>query len=264
MTVSVIRAAVEVSGTDSEPFLNRILSNSLSRDQDCYALLLSPEGRLVAGGYWQYVDNQGWLCYCHPNLAESLSSGLHKYIFFRDQVRVAERGLVTLKLDDHPKGCFFDLGRPMQIIGTCPGSPSGTIDPNPEERIRSGFPLLGVDFIAGDIPLVWDYGFTLAHKGCYPGQEVIERMWSRGRRGRGRALICAADTEVLLAEAQRCNWELRPSAISANGSCVALALVPEIQSENPAHSESCTISVPFIAVPASLSMPFSAWLVSSS
>lgn len=63
------------------------------------------------------------------------------------------------------------------------GDPVGSLDTNDDERIAAGWPKMGVEIIPGEtIPAetgLADVAVSFT-KGCYPGQELVERMDSRG------------------------------------------------------------------------------------
>jgi folate-binding protein YgfZ len=62
-------------------------------------------------------------------------------------------------------------------------SASGAVEPDNDRRIAAGWPKMGAEIIAGEtIPAetgLADVAVSYT-KGCYPGQELVERMDSRG------------------------------------------------------------------------------------
>jgi folate-binding protein YgfZ len=66
---------------------------------------------------------------------------------------------------------------------TAVGDASGSMAPNEDERIAAGWPKMGAEIVPGEtIPAetgLADIAVSFT-KGCYPGQELVERMDSRG------------------------------------------------------------------------------------
>jgi len=222
--VKLFRHRLRVAGTGVTPFLNRLLSLDFSSGISGYGLLLDPAGRLVGGAYWQ-PEPEGWLALGTESMITALAEALPRYIFFRDAVaiQVLSPALVSAQAD--PYGTYHDLGQPARIL-TVEAATDGPVDPFGWQRRSAGFPVLGLEFLTGDLPLEWDYGFALARKGCYPGQEVVERMTTKQRRAKGR--ILARQHTVGLTWPSSQVADLR-APILHEGRYLALGLTPDRQ-----------------------------------
>jgi aminomethyltransferase len=75
--------------------------------------------------------------------------------------------------------------------------PSDTASGFTARRIAAGTPWFGTELRTDTIPVeaaVWDW--LSNRKGCYVGQEVVERMWSRNRTARRLCTFALADSAL--------------------------------------------------------------------
>lgn len=185
------RTVVRVDGADRTTFLNRMLTQQLDPESaaGAYGYLLEANGQLVSGGYWLHRSD-AWWALTSADLAAALAEGLQKYVFFRDAVAITVLPEQQVRLKPDPQGTYLDTGSRTTIVDwTDLTDATVPDDPEPDFRRRAGVPILGIEVQPGDLVLEWDLGLGLAQKGCYVGQEVIERMWSRARRARGRVVV---------------------------------------------------------------------------
>lgn len=196
---------LSIAGDHAEGFLQRMLSNAvagLAADRAAPAFLLEPKGRIVAGAAF-LRDGEGFLAVCPAGWATALRDGLLHYRI-ADRVSIepdprtavwqptaglgaaaetpwgvgSDNGVLTLRwpwtgLEEHVR-----IGDPAAFT---PSEATGI----EAERIAAGSPAFGREITASTIPVEAALvDWLSATKGCYVGQEVVERMWSRGRVAR--------------------------------------------------------------------------------
>lgn len=198
---------LSVEGPKAADFLDRMLTNvvgDLDDNEARPALLLEATGRLVSGGiFLRAGDGFHALC-AEGGWRDALRDGLARYRV-ADPVefepldltghlwlqpppeRLPERLFGVIREDD-----AYGLRLPWTGLaetlwvgpekGKAPEAPDEIVE---AERIAAGTPAFGRELDDGRIPLETGHHewFNFA-KGCYVGQEVIERMYSRGRAAR--------------------------------------------------------------------------------
>lgn len=196
---------LSIGGDHAERFLQRMLSNAvagLAADRAAPAFLLEPTGRIVAGAAF-LRDGEGFLAVCPAGWASALRDGLLHYriadrVSIEPDPRTAvwqpnaglgaaaeipwgvggDDGVVTLRwpwtgLDEHVR-----IGDPAAVAPTDTRGIEA-------ERIAAGSPAFGREITSSTIPVEAALvDWLSATKGCYVGQEVVERMWSRDRVAR--------------------------------------------------------------------------------
>lgn len=197
---------LRITGDHAVSFLGRMLSNALptpDEDRAAPAFLLAPTGRIVGGAAFAH-EGDHLLAVCPGGWATALTEGLLHY-------RVADR--VDIQSDARP--VTYVANPPPTLLPAAPwgllrhqaglalrwpwtgldellwigdGAPhSASPEPVPieVERIAAGTPAFGHELDSDTIPIEAALTDWLsADKGCYVGQEVIERMWSRERTAR--------------------------------------------------------------------------------
>ena len=195
----VARDVIIVQGDDAQTFLHSQLANdiaSLAVGASIHSLLLEPTGHVSA--LVRVVRHEDTV------FTLDLDAGFADEVIVRLQ-RFVLRAKVTLRRSDWLVRAFRGTDA-MREVGVGPGraipywGSEDEIDvvgdvsllptlgevTEPERidysRADARWPKLGVDVLVGDIPgttgiLSVAVSFT---KGCYPGQELVERMDSRG------------------------------------------------------------------------------------
>ena len=149
------RDRITVQGPDAERYLHSQLAQdiaSMTVGERRWSLLLEPTGRVVALLGVERVDAERFVLDGDPGTADAVEARLRRFL-----LRVA----VTMEVD--------------AATAAVPGDVEA-------ERIRIGWPRVGADIAVGEtIPA--ETGVVSASvsftKGCYPGQELVERMDSR-------------------------------------------------------------------------------------
>jgi tRNA-modifying protein YgfZ len=184
------RSYVAVRGQDAEDFLQRMVSNDVSRDA-CEALLLTAKGRVIAPlVVWRRGDDD-FLLLTEPELGD---------VVLRHLTRMRLRAHVDIEQEEHTSHVVLGGtgGLPTEDYGIAavevldePLEP--TIDAKELERLRvlAGTPRWGHEIDDRILPAEagLDERAISFSKGCYPGQEPIARLHYRGRANRGLRVL---------------------------------------------------------------------------
>jgi folate-binding protein YgfZ len=197
------RDVIDVSGPDALSFLHSQMANDINDiavGETVHSLLLEPTGHLVAlvrivrhrddaltidveRGYGEVVVKRLSKFILRAKVVMSVGTKVVR-AFRGNNAREILRGATS-------SSCalaqpWWDDANAIDVIGDIADIPAigllsdmKTVD---AIRVDAGWPRLGVDIEAGDIPAATGVvaaavSFT---KGCYPGQELVERMDSRG------------------------------------------------------------------------------------
>jgi folate-binding protein YgfZ len=199
----VPRDVVVVEGPDATSFLQSLVSQDLDPvavGENVHALLLQPQGKLVADFQAIRAEADSWWLVTERGYGAVLADGLNRFkIRVKANVRDASPefgAFVTNAPIDDAAGCAR-VDRPIgvEVVGPAPAVTAARarvdapeIDAKAYERLRiaGGVPRLGVDVDDKTIPqeagLEADaVSFT---KGCFLGQELVCRIDTRGHVNR--------------------------------------------------------------------------------
>lgn len=233
----------QFTGRDRVKYLHAITSGSikdLAQDNGILALLLSPQGRILAE-LEMYVLAECILLRSHVSLRDQTIGTLRKYIL-GSQVKLEDvtdstasfaiegpkagdviNALCGIAITDVPPMGILEIsveGIPCrlirrshfnragaEIVATCDslpqvwraaetaarksgGAPIGMIALN-SLRLEAGVPWFPVDFNDAVIPheAAVENSHISYNKGCYTGQEIVERVRAQGRVNRKRVLL---------------------------------------------------------------------------
>ncbi len=186
------RGVISLSGTDTVPFLQGLVSNDVTRataDQAIYAAQLTPQGRFLHDMFVLAKDDELWLD-CAAAHADALIAKLNKYKL-RSTVTLHDRrnshgvalgdtaGFLNYADPRHP-------ALPARSIlprVTLPAADEEYLAGYERQRLKIGVPDGEHDLIVGETLLLeanFDYlnGVDF-HKGCYLGQEMTARTHFR-------------------------------------------------------------------------------------
>jgi tRNA-modifying protein YgfZ len=193
------RDVVAVRGTDAGAFLHSQLAQDIAAleiGSSVHSLLLEPTGHLVAIVRVIRHEETVFTLDVERGCGQSLIDRLKRFILRSDvaleitdwSVRAFRgEGVATHSFDGHlAVTAYWKPSQGVDVVG-----PSATLpeigDKTETEhidmlRVDAQWPQLGTDVLVGDIPsttgvVTATVSFT---KGCYPGQELVERMDSRG------------------------------------------------------------------------------------
>jgi tRNA-modifying protein YgfZ len=199
--VQVPRDIVMVEGADALTYLHSQLSQDLrplAVGQSTVSLVLEPNGKVHSLVRVLRSGDHAFVLDVDHGYGEALVSRLNR---FRIRVQaeittipwrcVAVRGPDALAAVGSAAGAvvvpaWWGDGSAVDLLGPAPvppaGAAAGTLDDLEAARVRAGWPAMGHEITEASIPAELGVnGVAVSFtKGCYPGQELVERMDSRG------------------------------------------------------------------------------------
>lgn len=198
--VQTSRDAVLAAGADATRYLQSQLSQDLTPLADgdsAWSFVLTPTGKVESLLRVHRVAADRYRLDTDAGHGAALLARLRRFLIRVDVVLEAEQcSVVSCRgagLPDAPAGSLvgwgggFDLpvGHPAldEPSGSVAAVSAGTLDDLERARVESGWPAMGTEILPGEtVPA--ETGIVHAAvsftKGCYPGQELVERMDSRG------------------------------------------------------------------------------------
>jgi folate-binding protein YgfZ len=204
------RGRIVARGRDRARLLHAIASNEVKKmvpGDSCYAFLLNPQGRIQADLHLLCLPDH-FLIDTDPGLREKVHQHIRRYII-ADQVELEDvsaplasigvEGPAAAELKpppgDYTVAPFTITGQPGYRI-YCPaeirsaliaqleslGVKAATEDDARLVRIENGKPLYGEDIRETSLPQETQQMQAISFtKGCYLGQEIVERIRAQGR-----------------------------------------------------------------------------------
>jgi tRNA-modifying protein YgfZ len=211
--VDVERDIVAVVGADARTYLHGQVSQdiqSLAVGESRWTLLLTPNGRVDVLARVLYVSDERFELDTEAGYGDVLAARLNR---FRIRVKAElEQSTVDLfvpigdigeRSEQESAGSahqsrvgWWDRGEWRSVLPSG-ASPNASIDDYERARVAVGWPAMGTEIVPGEripaeiavVPVT--VNFT---KGCYPGQELVERMDSRGAQApRELRILTVAD-----------------------------------------------------------------------
>jgi len=202
--VVVPRDAVQVSGPDALTYLQGQISQELrplAIGGSRWTLLLQPNGRVdVLARVWRTAE-ESYVLDTDDGFGGELVARINRFkIRVKADVEglawrcLAVRGTNGQAIPDGAVVGWWD--RDFDLLGPDPQPPDGMVAGSAADleaaRIEAGWPAMGVEIVPGEqipgetgvVPVAVDF-----KKGCYPGQELVERMDSRGAEAPRRLRI---------------------------------------------------------------------------
>ena len=199
---------VEILGPDSADFLNRMSTvniKTVTPSKMAHGALLTGRGHVLALGFLQMRDAQAYEWILSPGQNQKAAEHLEKFHFqerltvsdvsrssglfgiwnpawnAREPLGVFSFGGGTCWRDDSRTSLYW-LNTPTKAV------PSELKNFGPLEkslweylRIEKAVPQVGVEISENEIILETNFDRSVArNKGCYPGQEVVERIFTYG------------------------------------------------------------------------------------
>jgi tRNA-modifying protein YgfZ len=202
------RGRITVRGRDRVRLLHNITSNEVKKmmpGAGCYAFLLNPQGRIQADLCLLCLADH-FLIDTEPDLREKVQQLIRRYII-ADQVELEDVTSQTAAIGvegpladsvQPPDGCtkasFSLTGQPGYRIYCAAGEMAGIVGqleaagarPATDEdarvvRIENGKPRYGEDIRETSLPQETQQMHAVSFtKGCYLGQEIVERIRTQG------------------------------------------------------------------------------------
>ncbi len=186
------RDVVQVAGADALTFLHSQLSQDirpLSIGESTWSFLLQPTGKVeVLLRVWR-TDDSVYVLDTDAGFGEPMVARLNRFkIRVKAEICDLPWTCIAIRGDDAANATgHASWGNGVDILGESPSAPP-TAEPGSTEqflraRIDAVWPAMGIEIVPGEtIPgetgvVAVAVNFT---KGCYPGQELVERMDSRG------------------------------------------------------------------------------------
>lgn len=207
------RSVLRLSGTARDSFLQNILSNDISLASDdhlIYALLLSPQGKVMYDFFVRKQEDAYWLDIPSRYQNEILKK-LHLYklnsdveLTLLDNMRVAvhqERNIEDAYAD--PRNEFLHHRSFIQSSSDAFEHDTTALLDYHIKRMKLKIPECGLDFLPEEyfaLNLQMDLCNALSYtKGCYIGQEVTAKMEYRGSKKKALFLLkfsCNVDSFI--------------------------------------------------------------------
>jgi tRNA-modifying protein YgfZ len=191
----VARDVVEVVGADAATYLHSQVSNDLRPlqvGQSCWAFLLQPTGKVdVLLRVWRTADDR-FVLDTDAGFGEVMVARVNRFkIRVKADVSPLSWRCIAVRTTDGSPVVGVDgvtaWGGGVDLLGADVEPPAGIPEGSAAQllaaRIDAGWPAMGTEIEPGEtIPA--ETGVTSSAvsftKGCYPGQELVERMDSRG------------------------------------------------------------------------------------
>jgi hypothetical protein len=205
--VTAPRDVISVAGPDALDYLHSQVSQevrTLAAGDSRWTLLLQPNGRVdVLARLWR-TDEEAFVLDTDPGFGAELTARLGRFkIRVKAEIEPLDWtciAVVGTALDHDVVGWW---GRDGDLLGEDVIPPAdirgGTLAELDAARIAAGWPAMGREIVPGELIPAETGVVRVAvdfKKGCYPGQELVERMDSRGADAPRRLRILAVGDDV--------------------------------------------------------------------
>ena len=221
----VPRDVVEVRGPDAATYLQSQLSQDLRPlqvGQSAWTFLLQPTGKVdVLARVWR-TDEETFVLDTDAGFGDKMVARINRFkIRVKAEIEVLPWTCIAIRGEGAAEvEGLASWGGGVDVLGPSPQPPADAEPAQHEQllaaRIDAVWPQMGAEIVPGDtIPAetgVTDVAVSFT-KGCYPGQELVERMDSRGataprllqrvRVSQGVGTVTSAHGEFALAYVKR-------------------------------------------------------------
>jgi folate-binding protein YgfZ len=205
----VPRDVVQIDGPDAASYLQSQLSQDLRPmqvGQSAWSFLLQPTGKVdVLARVWRTADDT-FVLDTDAGFGEAMVARINRFkIRVKADVSPLSWRCIAVRGVPAPSGALVAWGEGYDLLGEAPeppaGVPLGTADDLLAARVEAAWPAMGAEIVPGEtIPAetgITDRAVSFT-KGCYPGQELVERMDSRAVTApRLLRRIAASEAEAL-------------------------------------------------------------------
>lgn len=192
--VPLERDVVTVTGSDAKTYLHSQVSQdvtSLEIGDSRYAFLLQPTGKIDALVRITCATHDRYVLDTEPGFGEAVVARLNRFkIRVRADIELSGQTWRAIRVSEPVRiegalrawsgdGRAWDVFAPQ--VGLGESIVAGTNDDFDAFRLECEWPLMGLDITADMVPAETGIvGHAVSFtKGCYPGQELVERMDSR-------------------------------------------------------------------------------------
>lgn len=190
----VERDVIAVEGPDAITYLHGQASQSLTDlavGDSRWTLFLEPTGKIVSLARAWRVGDETMVLDTDAGFGDVLTERVNRFrirvkaeIEARPWTALIVRGVGDADLAGDVVGWW---GEGRDLLGAGPTPPDEVEEGAAEDvdwaRVRAGWPAMGAEIVPG-VTIPGETGLTAVavdfRKGCYPGQELVERMDSRG------------------------------------------------------------------------------------
>ncbi len=180
------RKIIIVSGSDSESFLQQILTNNIKliKDDLQYNLILTPQGKLLHDLFVKKVSEDNFMLDCHSDGVENILDLFQKYRLGSKVDFTVDDKITVQWSPNHLENAYQDPRHEQLGFRIYSERTVDTIQALDELHYHLSLPQLYIDFESGKY-FPFDVGFNNFNaisydKGCYIGQEVMTRTHFRG------------------------------------------------------------------------------------
>jgi tRNA-modifying protein YgfZ len=218
------RDVVQVVGPDAATYLQSQLSQDLRPlqvGQSTWSFVLQPTGKVeVLLRVWRTAD-ETFVLDTDAGFGEAMVARLNRFkIRVRADIESLDWRCIAVRGTDGDGVVAWGTG--FDLLAAQPVAPDGVPAGDPEQllaaRIDAVWPAMGAEIVPGEtIPAetgITDVAVSFT-KGCYPGQELVERMDSR-----------AAAAPRLLQRLSTADAEVRGARVTSAHGDTVLAFVP--------------------------------------
>jgi hypothetical protein len=192
--VPIERDVITVTGPDAKTYLHSQVSqdvNSLEIGDSRYAFLLQPTGKIDVVLRITCATHDRYVLDMEHGFGEAALARLNRFkirvradMELSGQVWRAIRTTEPVRIEGALRAWSGD-GRAWDVfapkVGLGESIPPGTLEDYDAFRLECGWPLMGQDISTDMVPAetgIVEHAVSFT-KGCYPGQELVERMDSR-------------------------------------------------------------------------------------
>ncbi|MBK9294265.1 MAG: hypothetical protein IPM57_07450 [Oligoflexia bacterium] len=176
-------ASLNISGIDASDFLHRLTTQdfkNFATGQAKYAAFLEPNSKIKHLFLAEKTSDKSFLLWALPESIEKLKIDLEKFHFNED--------------------LNFEINNQIKVIHK---------ELSEQQRVDSGLFSLGIDVTEKNLLLEIPFeDFLARQKGCYPGQEVVERVFTYGN----------VTKKLMLLDLEKISKERIDAAITSRGS----------------------------------------------
>jgi tRNA-modifying protein YgfZ len=221
-----VRGRIRVTGDDRARLIHALTTNHIQQMKDgdrIYAFFLTAQGRIISDCYITCFEDH-LLLDVEPGVREALLKHIDHYII-ADDVTLEDVTDATFSLIAAGKRLYGTLDEKDRTIETLSLAPA-TAEDFEAYRIKHFHPLFGRDFTSSTLPQETGLGYALHfNKGCYLGQEIVERIRSRGHVNKGLVGLKSSANIPVAAVVRFNGEEIGHVTSSTNGSAIAMIRV---------------------------------------
>jgi tRNA-modifying protein YgfZ len=232
--VPLQRDVITVHGADARTYLHSQLSQDIASmrvGETRQSLLLQPTGKICGILRVTCLDSETFLLDCDSGTGEAVLVRLNRFkIRVKAELSLGQETWTAVRNAITPVGgaipAWKSDGSAWDVRGDLSDTsiPQGTQDDYETARICSSWPVMNIDVTESSIPAesgLTDIAVSFS-KGCYPGQELVERMDSRSAVAPRQLRYATVEQGTLVGQEVRV--EERIGVVTSVCGCHALAL----------------------------------------